>query len=214
MLVPALDFADSGGFCGRNTANGGAIPASAAAVARAEAESRARLKRLVEEHHAFVWRSVVRLGVPSSDADDAVQQVFLVLSRRLDDIEPGAERSFLYGVCIRTASHSRRTYARRRETFGEEDAERVDPEPRPDDLLDRARARALLDEILESMPIEQRAVFTLFELEQLTVGEISELLEIPQGTVASRLRKARELFQEGRTRIAARARFRENGGGR
>lgn len=167
----------------------------------------ARVRRLVIEHNAFVWRSVVRLGVPRADAEDALQQVFMVAARRINDIQQGAERSFLYGVCLRVASRSRRTHARRREVVGDDVApERIDTSDRPDELLDRARARALLDEILSTMPIELRSVFTLFELEQMTMSEIAELMAIPAGTVASRLRRARELFAEQRKRIEARVR--------
>lgn len=169
----------------------------------------ARIRRLVLDHNAFVWRSLVRLGVPRADAEDALQQVFMVAARRIDDIQHGAERSFLYGVCLRVASRSRRTHARRREVMGDDAApERVDTAERPDELLDRARAKALLDEILGAMPMELRSVFTLFELEQLTMSEIAELLGIPQGTVASRLRRARELFSEHRHRIEVRMKSR------
>ncbi len=165
----------------------------------------ARVKALVVEHHAFVWRSLIRLGVPRADAEDGVQQVFMVASRRIEDIAQGADRSFLYGVCLRVASRARRTLARRREVMGDDACpERVDPGVRPDDLIDRARARALLDEILTAMPLELRSVFTLFELEQLTMIQIAGLLGLPQGTVASRLRRARELFLEQRKRIEAR----------
>ncbi len=166
----------------------------------------AALRRLVTEHHGFVWRSLVRLGVPRADVDDAVQQVFLVVTRRLADIAEGAERSFLYGVSLRVASRARRTQARRREVADVAVAERVDTSDRPDDLLDRARARAMLDSILEAMPLDLRSVFTLFELEQLTMAEIAELLQLPQGTVASRLRRARETFTEQRKRMEARMR--------
>jgi RNA polymerase sigma-70 factor, ECF subfamily len=163
----------------------------------------ARVKRLVVEHHGFVWRSLVRLGVPRSDAEDVMQQVFMVTTRRIDDIRTDAERSFLYGVCIRMASRARRTRDRRREVDGESAPERVDPSLRPDEQLDRAEARALLDGILAAMPIELRAVFTLYELEQVTMIEIAQLLGVPQGTVASRLRRARAIFSEHRARLEA-----------
>ncbi|NUP05057.1 MAG: sigma-70 family RNA polymerase sigma factor [Polyangiaceae bacterium] len=170
-------------------------------------ERAVRIKGVVVDHHTFVWRSLVRLGVPRADAEDALQQVFMVTARRIDDIAPGSERSFLYGVCLRVASRARRTVARRREVVGEDACpERVDTAARPDEMLDRARARALLDDILTTMPIELRAVFTLFELEQLTMSEIATLIGVPQGTVASRLRRARELFAEQRKRIEARMR--------
>jgi len=167
----------------------------------------ARVKQLVVNHHGFVWRSLVRLGVPRSDGEDALQQVFMVTARRIDDITAGAERSFLYGVCLRVASRARRTQARRREVVGDDACpESIDPQARPDEQLDRARARALLDEILGEMPLELRAVFTLFELEQLTMVQIAALIGVPQGTVASRLRRAREVFVEHRKRMEARLR--------
>lgn len=191
-------------------------PSSAPQVWQDEAEPRplaelsatqvARIKRIVVEHHSFVWRSLVRLGVPRADAEDAVQQVFMVTTRRIDDIAHESERSFLYGVAIRVASRSRRTHARRREVLGDAGPERVDTAARPDDLIDRAEARRLLDEILESMPLDLRVVFTLFELEQITMADIAALIEVPQGTVASRLRRAREHFVEQRKRIEARMR--------
>jgi RNA polymerase sigma-70 factor (ECF subfamily) len=70
-------------------------------------------------------------------------------------------------------------------------------------LLQQGRARALLDEILEAMPTELRAPFVLFELEEMTMSEIAQTLEIPPGTVASRLRRAREIFQEQSRRLRA-----------
>jgi RNA polymerase sigma-70 factor (ECF subfamily) len=177
------------------------------AALRLSVTQAARIKALVVEHHAFVWRSLVRLGVPRADAEDAVQQVFMVTSRRIDDISHGSDRSFLYGVCLRVASRARRTLARRREVLGDDACpERIDPGTRPDDMIDRARARVLLDEILSTMPLELRSVFTLFELEQMTMIQIAGLLELPQGTVASRLRRARELFADQRGRIEARLR--------
>lgn len=166
--------------------------------------SPARLRALVEEHLAFLWRSMVRLGVPRADADDAVQQVFLVAARKLPEIEPGRERAFLFGAAFRIANRARRTLHRRREVLEGEPAEQAAPEPDPEELLDRARARAALDAILDTMPLELRAVFVLFELEQLTISEIAPMLELPPGTAASRLRRAREHFQAAVKRIEAR----------
>lgn len=165
--------------------------------------SPARLHAIVTENLSFVWRSLVRLGVPRADAEDAVQQVFLVVSRKLADIAPGSERAFLFGAAFRIASRARRTQQRRREVLEAEPQERVDPQPSPEELLDRARAREALDAILETMPLELRAVFVLFELEQLTIAEIAPLLELPSGTAASRLRRAREHFQAAVKRLEA-----------
>ena len=172
-------------------------------TARPGDASAARLRALVSENIAFLWRSMVRLGVPHADAEDAVQQVFLVASRKLADIEPGSERAYLFGAAFRIAYRARRTQKRRREVLEAEPQERVDPEPDPEELLDRAQARAALDAILDTMPLELRAVFVLFELEQLTIPEIAPMLELPAGTAASRLRRAREHFQAAVRRLEA-----------
>jgi RNA polymerase sigma-70 factor (ECF subfamily) len=66
----------------------------------------------------------------------------------------------------------------------------------PEELMDRRRARALLDRVLGALPMDLRAVFVLFELEELTMTEIATMSDIPPGTVASRLRRARQAFQE------------------
>ncbi len=182
---------------------GGESPAAERPASIAE-----RKRTLVTEHFAFVWRSLVRLGLSHADAEDALQQVFLVASRRIEDIDPGAERSFLFGTALRIASRARRAHARRREDIGEV-AEPVDHAPGPEELLDRARARALLDEVLDDMPIEVRAVFVLHELEQLTLPEIAELARVPLGTATSRLRRARLQFHAHIKRLEEARKFDE-----
>ena len=148
-LFPAASVADDRAIeedAGEVDPLSDAEPGCSLASAPLSATQAARLKALVVEHHAFVWRSLVRLGVPRADAEDAVQQVFMVTSRRIDDISHGSDRSFLYGVCLRVASRARRTLARRREVLGDDACpERIDPGTRPDDMIDRARARVLLD---------------------------------------------------------------------
>jgi RNA polymerase sigma-70 factor (ECF subfamily) len=176
-------------------------PGDAAAASRRE-----RAQALVREHFAFVWRSLLRLGVPRADAEDALQQVFLVASRKVDDVEAGRERSFLFGVAHRIASRAHRTRQRRREVLGADAAEPPDPAPGADELVDRTRARATLDAILAAMPLEVRAVFVLYEMERATMAEIAALLDVPAGTVASRLRRGREHFQAAVRRLDARGR--------
>src|SRR5689334_5862897 len=79
--------------------------------------SPARLRALVTDNIAFLWRSMIRLGVPRADAEDAVQQVFLVASKKLATIEPGSERAYLFGAAFRIAFRARRTQKRRREVL-------------------------------------------------------------------------------------------------
>ncbi len=180
------------------------IEALAMPLEASSAADPARIRGLITKHADFLWRSLIRLGVPRADAADALQEVLLVASRRLDVIEACHERSFLYGIVLRIASRARRTQARRREVLDDVLGEHLDPTPGADDLLDQARARSALEGLLDALPIELRAVFTLFELEQLTMAEIAALLDLPPGTVASRLRRAREHFQDATRQLAAR----------
>jgi RNA polymerase sigma-70 factor (ECF subfamily) len=135
------------------------------------------------------------LGVWESDADDASQRVFLVAHRRLNDIEPASERSFLLQTALRVAADFRRSRRRQREENGHSLPFLVDPNPNPEELLDKWRARAMLDRVLDALPRDLRTVFVLFEIEELTMAEISNVVEIPAGTVASRLRRARAVFR-------------------
>jgi len=164
----------------------------------------ARLRGMVEAHIDAMTRLLRRLGVSESDVDDAVQQVFLTASRRMDDIAPHAEKSFLYKTALHVAAHARRTVARRRESADDGAPEQADGRPSAEELIDRRRAAALLEEVLELMPEELRTVFVLFEIEQLPTVEIAALLELPAGTAASRLRRAREDFHERVARLRAR----------
>ena len=162
--------------------------------------------RIVEQNADFVWRSLRRLGVPEASADDAAQQVFLVTREKMSTLRAGRERAFLFAVAMNVAAHVRRSLARRREDATDHDEVEAirDPAPLPDAALEGHRARALLDEVLAAMPLDLRAVFVLVELEELTMGEVSEVLSIPSGTVASRLRRAREEFHRQAQRVRAR----------
>jgi RNA polymerase sigma-70 factor (ECF subfamily) len=150
-----------------------------------------RLVGLVEEHHSFVWRVLRRFGLGPTDADDGAQQVFIVLARRLADVEPSKTRAFLFRTAMHVASKAHRTRRRRPEEAHAVCPEEEDPGPTADELVERRRARELLDRILADMPEDLRAVIVLFEIEELTMHEIADALELPPGTVASRLRRAR-----------------------
>lgn len=186
--------------------DGGGMVAAGAALAQPDAieataevavDDSARLRRLVDSHFAFVGRSLRGLGMRESDVDDGAQQVFLVAARRLAEIDEGRERAFLFQTVLRIASRARRTYGRRREVSDERLGEKSDPRPGPDELTEQRRARERLDQVLDTMPTDFRSVFVLYEIEQLTMAEIANVVGVPAGTVASRLRRARELFEQG-----------------
>jgi RNA polymerase sigma-70 factor (ECF subfamily) len=151
--------------------------------------------RLVHDHLAFVWRTLRRFGVQPVDVDDAAQRVFIIANDKQDSIRPGSERSFLVAVAMRVASHTRRANQRREAAHERWFASQAIP-ALPEGPALRAEARDLLDRVLDKMPENLRSVFVLFELEELTINEIADLLELPRGTVATRLRRARSVFQE------------------
>ena len=159
-------------------------------------------------HFDFVWRSLRRLGLSGSDADDATQEVFLVASRKLASIVDGSERQFLFGTAQRVASTRRRSLKRRREELQDSiDEHDEQSAPGPERLTELSRARTQLQELLDDMSLELRAPFILFELEELTVPQIAELLGLPLGTASSRLRAAREEFHAAVRRLQARDAF-------
>jgi RNA polymerase sigma-70 factor, ECF subfamily len=156
-----------------------------------------RVEAVIAEHYDLVWRSLRRFGVADAEADDAAQQVFCVFARRLNDVPPEKERTFLFGVVLRVAQASRRERARRAEVSDDDAiAAVVASAPGADEQIDAARARAVLDGLLAQMPFELRTVFVLYEIEEMTMAEIATTLELPPGTVASRLRRSRETFKE------------------
>lgn len=164
---------------------------------------------LVSEHLDFIWRLLRRLGLSAADADDAAQHVFITAAGKLGQIEPGKERTFLYGMAIRVAANMQRRLARRCEVPDGVLPPAAASDPAPDRRLELERARSLLDELLALLPREQARVLMLAEVEQYTLAEIAELEGIPQGTAASRLRRARAAFREQLERAQARNPFRE-----
>jgi len=154
-----------------------------------------RLRACVGAHLRAVWRMVRRHGVSEADADDATQKVFLVFARKMDVVEVGRELPYLLRTAVLVASETRRTLRRRRESD--------DPAPdlaaplgtRPDAALEQRQALERLDALLDRMDEPLRTVFVLHEIEELTMAEIADTLQVPAGTVASRLRRARESFE-------------------
>jgi len=163
-------------------------------------DAAARMAALLPAHFRDVWRMVRRFGVPERSAEDAAQEVFIIAARRLADITPGSERAFLLATAVRVAANARRSLSTRREVSDTHEVpDGVDPRPSADALLDQK-----LDDVLDVLTDELRVAFVLYELEGLSSPEIATLLGIPVGTVASRLRRAREAFDVEVERVRAR----------
>jgi len=151
---------------------------------------------LVAQHYAFIWRVLRGLGLSRADAEDATQQVFMIATRKLEEIAPDRARSFVYGVALRVAHNARRGLRRRREVLDDEASDSAESEARgPEKMAELEQARQLLAQVLDRLPEKHRRVIVLAEIEQLEVQEIATLEGIPVGTAASRLRVAREKFR-------------------
>jgi RNA polymerase sigma-70 factor, ECF subfamily len=155
-----------------------------------------RLRRSFERYFPLVWRSLRRFGVPAANVDDVAQQVFMTYSERLPDVELARERAFLLSVCVRAAANERRRLSRvRDDAIGDQALDAIPDAHTPEELLEKKRRRERLDAALAILPLDQRVVFVLFELEGLTLPEIAESAGIPLGTATSRLRRARGRFE-------------------
>ena len=160
------------------------------------ATDRARMERMFAAHHATVWRILRRRGLDPDAAADATQETFLIASQRLGDIQPGSERAFLISTALQTAyTLGRKT--RRWQLENEMDLRRSlsrDPGEERADIQ-------LCDLVLSKVDATLAEAFVLYEIEGLSTPEIAALLEIPPGTVASRLRRAREQFRDVVARV-------------
>jgi RNA polymerase sigma-70 factor (ECF subfamily) len=152
---------------------------------------RSRLRELFAVHADLVWRLLRRQGLSADQADDGLQQVFMVALERLEAIRSGSERSFLCSTAMLVS----RGISRRKEDLPGELPEQVSGgDPETDYQL--KRKRALLQRVLDQLEEELRWVLVLQDIEGLSKRECAEVLEVPEGTVASRLRRARERFRE------------------
>jgi RNA polymerase sigma-70 factor (ECF subfamily) len=165
-----------------------------------------RFESIYRQYFDFVWSSVRRLGVRPVAVDDVVQEIFIVIHSRLHTLEkPEALRSWIYSVIRRTVSGHHRSQ-RVKEISGVMLA--TEPETRrqpatPFDLAQQSDQVKLLFSLLDELDEPKREVFVMAELDELTVPEIAEILEIPLNTAYSRLRAARQAFDEALARRSA-----------
>ena len=160
---------------------------------------------LFATHAGFAWRVLRRLGVPDADTEDAVQEVFLVVHRKLATYEErGSVRAWIFAICRQVASHHRRTVMRRdrRESIPPP----VTPADDPHEMAVRREAVAVVHEFLAQLDEDRAIVFFLADVEEMPVTEIASSLGVNLNTVYGRLRTARLQFEDFVTRRAARDR--------
>jgi RNA polymerase sigma-70 factor (ECF subfamily) len=174
---------------------------------RSEAQAlRPDVASIHARHAEFVWLTLQRLGVAEPDVEDLLQEVFFVVHRRLDSFD-GSSRmtTWLFGICVRVVASYRRRAFRRRERSVDQVPEQATAETEsPESAMLAHEARERLRAVLDLMDLEKRAIFVMFEIDELSCEAIAEMLSVPTGTVYSRLHAARRAFQRALERLRGR----------
>jgi RNA polymerase sigma-70 factor, ECF subfamily len=148
---------------------------------------------LFRAHAPFVWRTLHRMGVADADLPDLLQEVFVIVQRKLDSFDERTRATtWLFAIAARVASNYRRSARRRRESLVAETPEAADGTSDPEELAERRRASAHLAAALDTLSPEHRAVLVMFEIEGQSGEAIAAELGIPIGTVHSRLHHAKK----------------------
>ncbi len=158
---------------------------------------------LFREHASFVAGFLRRMGVPDADLEDLTQDVFMIAHRKGGYIVGSATpRSWLGAIGVRVAANARRARVRRREDYDEVALQSAMAQQRsPEEAVAIRDAMWRVQCALDALDLEHRATFVLFEIEGMPCQEIATALEIPVGTVYSRLHAARKRFQRIHARL-------------
>jgi RNA polymerase sigma-70 factor, ECF subfamily len=171
--------------------------------ARAEGVHSPTVAEVFADHAPYVWSLLRRLGVPEADAEDVCQEVFVIVHRKLAGLPPeAAPRTWLYGIALRVASDYRRSARVRREQLTA-----APPEPsvpgEQEAIVQQRQRLAWLDAQLDQLDDDKRAVFVLYEIEQVPMQQVAEIAGCPLQTAYSRLHAARRQLQDAAQRCDA-----------
>jgi RNA polymerase sigma-70 factor (ECF subfamily) len=152
---------------------------------------------IYKQYLDFVWSSAGHLGAGTDIIDDVVQDVFIVIHSKLATLQrPEALRSWIYGIVRRTVSDYRRSRRTRDAAGANLSAEPKASRPSPLDMAERNAELELLESILAKLDEPKREVFVMVEILEMTVPEVVQSLDIGLNTAYSRLRLARQDFEE------------------
>jgi RNA polymerase sigma-70 factor (ECF subfamily) len=150
-----------------------------------------------ERHFEFVWRSLRMLGVRRSSLDDAVQDVFGVISRQLPRFEARSSlRTWVFGIVQYTAANHRRGERRKSAPLSPLQEDLASREPGPELQAEGSQLAREIQAFCAELEESRRTVFVLGVLEEVPPAEIAELLAIPVNTVYSRLRALRQALKQ------------------
>jgi RNA polymerase sigma-70 factor (ECF subfamily) len=167
-------------------------------LARCRAGDAAAWRWLYDEHFPMVFRLAVRMGASEREAADVAQEVFVRVWRGLGSFRGDAQlRTWIYRIAVNETVRAgrdagvRRAFGKVMAAFGNEER----TAPAADRMMEQAEALGELQELLARLKPKHRTVFVLFEIEELSLAEIVDVLDCPLETVRSRLRHAREEFE-------------------
>jgi RNA polymerase sigma-70 factor (ECF subfamily) len=155
------------------------------------------LEAVYRAHFNFVFRKAARMGGPGFDAEDAAQEVFLVVGRKLHTFNgTSAITTWLYGITLNVVRRARRRARLRRVFELSEQATADEAAPPPPDQAEVSEARRIAYSVLDKLSAKHREVFILSEFDGLSCEEIGKLVDCKVETVWSRLHYARKEFAE------------------
>lgn len=162
----------------------------------------ASFREVFDVHAPQVFRTLRRFGVRDADTADVCQEVFVVVHRRLPDFDGTSSlRTWIYGIALRVAAQYRKRAYQRREELSEEVPDTAVPAEQ-ESRVGGAELLGRLEAALEKLDDDKRAVFILYELEELTMSEIAEIVGCPLQTAYSRLHAARAIVKKAFTAVA------------
>lgn len=156
------------------------------------------MAEVYREHFHFVWRNARRLGVPNANLDDVVQDVFIVVHRRLADFDGRVQlRSWILGILERVVRGHRRTFQRKSARCVPFPHDSMSASgPMPSELAERSERVEVLEMLLSQLNEDKALLIVLSELEQWTLREIAEYIGSNTNTVYSRLTAAKREFDK------------------
>lgn len=179
----------------------GSGPASSESACAEAAREAPLFDRVYAENFPFVFRLLRSLGVHPDRLEDAAQDVFTVVHRRLSDFEGRSSiRTWLFGIAQRVASDYRRTERRKTSRLDPLAAEVQSDQASPHAELEAQRAARFVDAFVSSLSDEKRAVFALAFMEEMPATEVAEALGIPLNTAYSRIYAVRVALRKAMER--------------
>ncbi|OJY27764.1 MAG: hypothetical protein BGO98_41650 [Myxococcales bacterium 68-20] len=149
-------------------------------------------RELFDGYAPFIWRTLKYQGVAERDLDDITQEVFLIIFRKVDELDsPPSMRPWIYGICVRVASDYRKR-ARHRHEVLVSDAPESTTEATPSSEAERVAAKRQLTEMIQRLDEDKRAVLVLHEIENIPMNEVALIVDCPVKTAYSRLAAARK----------------------